>query len=1053
MALILSGILLACASLFHAHRNVSAEALTPRTWDGGGATNNWSEAANWAGDSVPGAGDDVTFDATSTKNATIDVSINVGSIAIGSGYTGTVTQSNAASIQVSGCSGRPCFRQDGGTFNGSTNTITLDNSGSGGVLMTGGTFIGGSGNISLVGTPAELNLQGGTFTSTSGNLTTSGILRFQGTAVFQPGGGTVTIAVINSFAFMSFDSNHPSVTFNNLVFNNADGANFDILSRAIVTGNLTLNDGTIGSNGATLEARGPVVISPNFDGGNVTLEFGPSGAPRTQTFATGINYPKIRLNDPNLTVNTSGSGTLLLPHQLIINQGTFNQGAVDLSITPLNIGGGPCLGMNSGTFNGSSHLLTLTSNGFGTVLMSGGVFNGGSGDIIATGDAPNTNHDIQVNGGVFKSTTGTLFVSRAFRFQNTGAFLHNGGTVVFNGGTTTTILTDDNMGHSPPLIFNNLIFNRDSGSLDELGTEGLVVNGTLSLNDGAIGDGGGFRFIEARGNVNVASTFDGLAFRIKLLFSGAVCQTVTLNGTQTFPGSWEINKNGCAITGVGNFGAGSISVINGSFVLGSSSHADLTGGMTINPNGRITVSDNAAINAVNGQIGGDLDISGVNASVVIDVSANVSPSGNLDLSGANTVIDVGGSVTSSGDLDISGSNGIVSLGSLTVNPGGQFNSSEGETIILGGDVVNNGLINLHAGSVCSPAGPFVVIQSSVSGTQRNWSGSGVFRLLNAGVRDMAGSALIKVHGGINVANNGSNWTFNGVCQARALHAPIDFDGDEKSDVAMFRPSTGEWWLNRSTLALSVPQFGLPADKITPADFDGDGITDVAVWRESSQAQFFILQSETDTVRIDSFGVTGDDPGLVGDWDGDGKAEPAVYRNGSVGGQSFIFFRGSSNNPSGNIAFVPWGTGGDFPVRGDFDGDGRMDPAVFRSSDLNWWINRSLDGQVVIQRWGLANDKRIDGDFDADGKTDFAVFRPSDGSWYVLQSSNGQTRVQPWGVSTDIPLLGDYDGDGKADFAIWRPSDGNFWILRSGGTQGAFQFGTNGDIPVASVFVR
>src|SRR5258708_4703611 len=37
-----------------------------RTWDGGGLTNNWSEAANWSGDIVPGSGDIAIFDGTST---------------------------------------------------------------------------------------------------------------------------------------------------------------------------------------------------------------------------------------------------------------------------------------------------------------------------------------------------------------------------------------------------------------------------------------------------------------------------------------------------------------------------------------------------------------------------------------------------------------------------------------------------------------------------------------------------------------------------------------------------------------------------------------------------------------------------------------------------------------------------------------------------------------------------------------------------------------------------------------------------------------------------
>src|SRR3990170_614008 len=61
-------------------------------WDGGGATNNWSEAANWLGDVVPGPADVATFDATSVKAATIDGAINVAGVDINAGYTGTITQ-------------------------------------------------------------------------------------------------------------------------------------------------------------------------------------------------------------------------------------------------------------------------------------------------------------------------------------------------------------------------------------------------------------------------------------------------------------------------------------------------------------------------------------------------------------------------------------------------------------------------------------------------------------------------------------------------------------------------------------------------------------------------------------------------------------------------------------------------------------------------------------------------------------------------------------------------------------------------------------------------
>ncbi len=354
-------------SAFFALGGASDAAADTVTWDGGGSTNNWSEPANWSGDIAPAPGDDVIFDATSSKDATVDTNITVGSIRIAAGYGGSVTQSDAASIVVSGCSGRPCLRQDGGAFIGSSNTITLNNIGSGALTQNGGTFTGGSGDITMTGVDGDLSLQGGTFTSTSGNLSGTGTFRFQGTSVFDHNGGTVTInSNVSTHSFVN-DGNHPSVTFNNLVFNNSDGAHFDFSPRVIVLGLLSLNDGTLGPNGGTVEARGNVVISPNFDDGNISLELANGSGPRTITLGTDLHLPKMVVNDPNVTIGTSGSGTLTFPHQLILTNGIFNQGNVDLVLNAAGVGGGFCYVQNGGTFNGSSNLITANSNGSGAI--------------------------------------------------------------------------------------------------------------------------------------------------------------------------------------------------------------------------------------------------------------------------------------------------------------------------------------------------------------------------------------------------------------------------------------------------------------------------------------------------------------------------------------------------------------------------------------------------------------------------------------------------------------------------------------------------------------
>lgn len=285
------------------------------------------------------------------------------------------------------------------------------------------------------------------------------------------------------------------------------------------------------------------------------------------------------------------------------------------------------------------------------------------------------------------------------------------------------------------------------------------------------------------------------------------------------------------------------------------------------------------------------------------------------------------------------------------------------------------------------------------------------------------------------------------------HVFSDFDGDGKSDLSVFRPSDSNWYVFKSaTNQMSATPFGNNSDTLTPADFDGDDKTDIAVWRAGAPlvAGFYILQSSNNTVRFDQFGQTGDLPVTVGDWDGDGKADPAVYRDSAFGLQSYFFYRGSLNNPSGIVSYLPWGTAGDKPMRGDFDGDGKLDAAVFRPSNNAWYIRRSSDNTFITENWGLASDKFLSADFDGDSKTDLAVFR--NGVWYIKQSSNASAVFYNWGISTDFPLAGDFDSDGKADIGVYR--NGN-WYLRMSGTSSlsAQSFGTNTDKPIPNVFVQ
>ncbi len=214
-----------------------------------------------------------------------------------------------------------------------------------------------------------------------------------------------------------------------------------------------------------------------------------------------------------------------------------------------------------------------------------------------------------------------------------------------------------------------------------------------------------------------------------------------------------------------------------------------------------------------------------------------------------------------------------------------------------------------------------------------------------------------------------------------------------------------------------------------------------------------------------------------DFDGDGRADPSVYR--AAEGQWYL------RQSQGGFKTVSWGLASDKLVPADFDADGKTDTAVWRPTEGNWYIVNSSDGTVRVQQWGLPGDMPVQADFDGDLRYDLAVFRPGDGNWYVMTSSgglwisqfgdglpvpadydgdaftdratykdgiwniarkDGSTRIVNWGLVGDIPVPADYNGDGIVEPAVFRPTEGNWYIAYYWGTN-VRQFGQQGDIPV------
>lgn len=212
------------------------------------------------------------------------------------------------------------------------------------------------------------------------------------------------------------------------------------------------------------------------------------------------------------------------------------------------------------------------------------------------------------------------------------------------------------------------------------------------------------------------------------------------------------------------------------------------------------------------------------------------------------------------------------------------------------------------------------------------------------------------------------------------------------------------------------------------DFDGDGKADPAVYQRATGRWMVMMSGRRYRTTTFQLGGAGYLP-IPQDFDGDGKTDIAVY---SPTTGKWIALLSASGYNSGTASL---GGSGYIPLPRDFDGDGRADPAVFQQSSGLWKILFSSRRYTLVA--GIFGNSTFDpcpADYDNDGKTDPAVFqiRPvvlgKLGYLFAAQSAGGYA-ARSWTIgSSGQSVPQDYDGDAKADPALFDDEAGlwSYW---------------------------
>ncbi|MEW5759012.1 MAG: autotransporter-associated beta strand repeat-containing protein, partial [Candidatus Omnitrophota bacterium] len=766
------------------------------TWTNGSGDGKWSTVGNWSGlgGAQPGAGDDVVFNGTSNTASNVDVDFagTVGSIALNSGYTQTVTlQRTLATSTASGRTGNVTINS--GIISQGVNDFTI----AGALSVGGGTL-----NISsaLTNITGALTLTSGTISGTTGTITAasyavqsgtiSAILAGAGITLTKSTAGTVTLSAANTYTGLT------TVSAGSLTYG---------IDNAIASGDVTVNSGTL-----NLAGYSDTIGALTEDSGTITISTG------TLTLGGALTMTKG-------SISSTGAGKIVLGSDVIVNGS--NGGATISSNVELtadctfNVGwamgtyGLTVSGVVSGNFgiikSGSGYLYISGANTYtGLTTLSAGAISISNAAALGTGD-----NGTVVNAGYLALSGGITIAAEALTLNDGGATygsLYSSGNNAWQGAIT--------LGSASRI-------NSDGGTLT---LSGGITGNTFGL---TIGGGGGTTISNVIATTTGTLTKDGAG-------------TLTLSAANTYTGTTTINagvlniQNALALGTADNgttvvYGAalemqGGITVtaealiLNGTGISAGGGLRNRSGDNEWQPS--ITLGDSSRINSdsgtltISGGITGDgrvLIVGGAGNTTISSVIATTTGTltkdgaGTLTLNAANTYTGLttvsAGSLTygidnaiSSGNVTVSG--GTLNISTYTDTVGTVTLSSSGIITGTTGVLTSTAAYAMQSGTVSAILAGAVALNKTTTGTvtissANTYTGlttvsAGVLNIQNAlalgtadnGTSITAGAAL-EIQGGIIVTAEALTLNSTGVSAGGALRNKSD-DNEWQPSIAL-----------------------------------------------------------------------------------------------------------------------------------------------------------------------------------------------------------------------------------------------------------------------------